>query len=321
MEPFAILVAGFPNVALRDAVLQGSRHGFDIGFQGIGLPTRPRNLRSARDHADRVSAAVALEVERGHTAGPFATPPFPVLHCSPLGAAPKKDGSVRLVLDLSSPRGSSINEGICREDFSVLYSTFDDAVKLVRELGPSAFLGKLDLRHAFRICPVRLDQLHLLGYRWNGFFYVDLRLPFGSRSSPCLFNNVAEVLAWALVHVCGIVFLLHYLDDFFLCGRSHAECSRFIDIFKSTCARVGIPIAEKKTVGPVQTLTYLGIKIDAKNQVIRLPEDKLKDLVDLLESWINRRKCTRRELESLVGTLSPPPHRFDNYGVLTKILY
>ena len=60
VQQFAILVAGFPDVALRDAVLHGLRNGFDIGFQGIGLPTRPRNLRSARDNADGVSAAVAF---------------------------------------------------------------------------------------------------------------------------------------------------------------------------------------------------------------------------------------------------------------------
>ena len=297
-------MSGYPEVTVRDAVLRGLRFGFDIGFNGIGVPTRPRNLRSARDNSDKVSMAVQLEVTRGHTAGPFSSPPFPVLHCSPLGAAPKKDGSVRLVLDLSSPRGSAINEGICKEDFSVQYSTFDDAVDLVRSLGPSAFLGKLDIRHAFRICPVRLDQLHLLGYRWENFYYVDLRLPFGSRSSPFLFNNVAKVLAWALVHVCGVAFLLHYLDDFFLCAKDKAECSKNMDIFLRTCQRVGVPIAHDKTVGPAQVLTYLGIEIDAKQQTIRLPKDKLEALLILLQSWLLKKKCTCRDLESLIGSLS-----------------
>ena len=299
-----MLVEGYPDTQIRDQVLHGLRYGFDIGFQGIGISTSPRNLRSALNNADAVSTAVQLEVERGHTAGPFLTPPFPVLHCSPLGAAPKKDGSVRLVLDLSSPRGCAINEGINKDDFSVQYSSFDDAVNMVRDIGPAAFLAKLDIKHAFRICPVRLDQLHLLGYNWRGHYYVDLRLPFGSRSSPYIFNNVARLLAWAMVTVCGIMFLLHYLDDFFICAPNRHECASYMDIFLNTCHDVGIPVAHDKTEGPTQVITYLGIEIDALNQVIRLPQDKLTALGTLLDSWVSRKKCTRRELESLIGSLS-----------------
>ena len=304
ISTFASLIDGFPDRRIREEVLHGLTHGFDIGFNGLGIPTTPRNLRSARENAEAVSAAVQLEVDRGHTAGPFDEPPFAVLHCSPLGAAPKKDGSVRLVLDLSSPRGCAINEGISREEFSVQYSSFDDAVNLVRTIGTSAFLAKLDIKHAFRICPVRLDQLHLLGYRWLGLYYVDLRLPFGSRSSPYIFNNVAQVLAWALVAVCGIIYLLHYLDDFFICVPDQRECARYMDIFLRTCHDVGIPVAQDKTEGPTQVITYLGIEIDALHQVIRLPEDKLMALTVLLDSWVSKKKCTRRELESLIGSLS-----------------
>ena len=71
MDVFAKLVEGYPDKKLRDAVLNGLRNGFDIGFNGIAFPTAPRNLRFARDNEEQVSAAVQLEVTRGHTAGPF----------------------------------------------------------------------------------------------------------------------------------------------------------------------------------------------------------------------------------------------------------
>ena len=195
VDALASLLASCPYTCARQDVLQGFTRGFDIGFRGLGLPTRPRNLRSARDVPDAVSAAIALELQRAHLAGPFRAAPFPCLHCSPLGAAPKPDGSVRLILDLSSPRGCAVNEGNDPELFSVRYSSFDDAVRLVAHVGPSAALAKIDIRHAFRICPVRLDQLHLLGFQWGGFFFVDTRLPFGSHSSPFLFNQYVDLLA------------------------------------------------------------------------------------------------------------------------------
>lgn len=49
---------------------------------------RPANLRSALTDASGVTAAIQQELQRQHVAGPFDSPPFPILHCSPLGAAP-----------------------------------------------------------------------------------------------------------------------------------------------------------------------------------------------------------------------------------------
>ena len=107
---------------------------------------------------------------------------------------PKKDGSYRIILDLSSPRGLAVNEGISRENFSVKHASFDDAVEMVQAMGSEIFMAKLDIRHAFRLCPVRPDQWGLLGYCWQDKFFVDTRLPFGSRSSPFIFNTFADLL-------------------------------------------------------------------------------------------------------------------------------
>ena len=79
--------------------------------------TRPRNLLTARSNPSPVTEAIRKELSRGHTAGPFSQPPMSPFHCSPLGAVPKKDGTFRIILDLSSPRGSSINEGIPKDEF------------------------------------------------------------------------------------------------------------------------------------------------------------------------------------------------------------
>ncbi|CAH3170712.1 unnamed protein product [Porites evermanni] len=50
-------------------------------------------------------------------------------------------------------------------------------------------------------------------------------------------------------------------------------------------------------------MTILGIELDSVNQVARLPEDKLLALRELIHSWMPRRWCRKRELESLIGHL------------------
>ena len=131
-------------------------------------------------------------------------------------------------------------------------------------------------------------------------------LPFGLRSAPKIFNAVADALHWHLER-CGIVNLHHYLDDFILVGPPpphSSQCKRELDLLGQECARLGVPIATHKTVGPSARLTFLGIEIDTLKGELRLPEEKLHRLQLLLSEWGDRKTCTRKDLESLIGHLN-----------------
>lgn len=80
-----------------------------------------------------------------------------------MGVVPKRDGSWCIIMDLSSPRGSSINDFIEKEDYTLHYTTFDEALTLVSSFGTRALMVKLDLKHTFRRCPVSPNDWDLLG--------------------------------------------------------------------------------------------------------------------------------------------------------------
>ena len=82
-------------------------------------------------------------------------------------------------MDLSSPHGHSINDGIAKELCSIHYASVDDAASQVVEVGQGAFLAKMDIRQAYRNIPVASQDRHLLGLQWNGKVYIDQVLPFG----------------------------------------------------------------------------------------------------------------------------------------------
>ena len=69
------------------------------------------------------------------------------VHCSPFGAIPKKGktNEWRLIVDLSSPEGSSVNDGISRELASLTYVSFDKVVEHVRGLGRGALMAKMNI--------------------------------------------------------------------------------------------------------------------------------------------------------------------------------
>ena len=295
----------YPNIETVSYLINGFTYGFDIGYVGPSIPSHPRNLLSSLQHPLEIEQAICKELSRGHTSGPFNTPPWPYLHCSPLGCTIKPDGSHRLILDLSQPTGISVNEYIDKEDFTVKYNSFDAATELVRNIGHNCLMTKLDIKHAFRIMPVKPSQWPLLGTHWKGFYFVDTRLPFGLRSSPAIFNQFADAVCWSLQHNVGLRSVTHYSDDFFFVSSPN-QLLALADITTAEkhFHHLGIPLSPDKKEGPSTSITYLGINIDSSNFIMSIPHSRYTDTITMLEYWDNRRKCTKKELLSLIGKLA-----------------
>ena len=86
-------------------------------------------------------------------------------------------GEFRLIHHLSYPHGSSVNDGIHYEHSTVSYSTIDDAIKLIKQLGPGFFIAKTDIKNAFRLLLIQPKDYPLLGIMWKGVYYFDRCMP------------------------------------------------------------------------------------------------------------------------------------------------
>ena len=212
-------------------------------------------------------------------------------------------GKWRLILDLSWPDGHSVNDGIDPDLCSLSYVSVDDAARAATRLGQGALLAKVDIKSAYRMVPVHPEDRLLLGMSWNGALYVDAALPFGLCSAPKIFNAVADTVEWILKQE-GVACVFHYLDDFLLVGSpSSNQCEEHLKILLMTFERLNIPVAMEKLEGPTTVLTFLGIEMDTQNSTLRLPRDKVQELKSLIATWSQRKSCTKRDLQSLVGKL------------------
>ena len=100
----------------------------------------------------------------------------------------------------------------------------------------------------------------------------------------------------------GVCYLEHYLVDFITVGRPKSgECLFNIEVLLSCWSKLGVLIAEDKTVWPSTVITFLSIEIDSVAQELRLPSEKLARISASLHSWMNHRSATKRELQSLAG--------------------
>ena len=121
--------------------------------------------------------------------------PFVNLHISPIGVVPKNElGQYRLIHHLSYPTDTFINDHIPDELKTVLYSSIDDAIEIILNLGPNATMAKTDISNAFRIIPMHPHDHAILGIKFNGWFYFDQCLPMGCASSCPIFEDCSCAL-------------------------------------------------------------------------------------------------------------------------------
>ena len=279
----------------------GLLNRFRIGYSCCRTQLRSHNTNhpSALANTKVVDDRIATELAAGRLQGPIPPHLVSVVHTSPLGLVPKthQPNKWRLICDLSSLAGSSVNDGLSPELCSLQYAKVDDAVNMIQLLGRDTQLVKLDLKDVYRIVPVHPADYHLLGIKWKGHTYVDRALPFGLRSAPKIFNAIADLISWVLTCQ-GVTSHLHYLDDFLLFGEPNSQQgqqSRTVTLL--TLESLGIPVATHKTEGPTTMLTFLGILIDSHTFELRLPAEKLARLQEMTRQWSQRHVCTRRDLE------------------------
>ena len=87
-------------------------------------------------------------------------------------------------------------------------------------------------------------------------------------------------------------FIIHYLDDFLLVGApASRECTGALTALLRACDRLGLPIAREKLEGPAGRLTFLGFELGSRALSIRLPEEKLTELRQLIQMWVGQKSC------------------------------
>jgi len=113
----------YPDPAFVSAILGSIRHGLRIGYNG---PLRESGRMMSRNlPMDEASLAhVRSEVNKRLQSGKIRRWTGPHTFCSsPIGTVSKSNGKLRTIHHLSWPRsgaGSSVNEGISREDATLI---------------------------------------------------------------------------------------------------------------------------------------------------------------------------------------------------------
>ena len=293
---------------LASSLMTSSRVSGSASWQPPqGLRAVEKNHPLSTANLSAVDSYISSELQVGRMVGPLLPEAAQCIDCSPVGVVLKGHSPGRwwMIVDLLAPVGHEVNDGISREACSLSIASLDDAVGLLAQMGPGSQLLNIGLKDAYHIIPVHPQDHHLFGFSWRGGTYVDRSLPFGLRSAAKLSTVVADAMAWIL-YTKGGCYFLHYLDSFlFFFGRPGTdELQGVAAVVMSTFTDLKVPVAAHKTEGSTSCVTFPGILIDTMAGQLRLADDELTQLVQVVELWQTKRACTKREPESLMGHLS-----------------
>ena len=196
-----------------------------------------------RNHMSLVDKEIASLLDKGvivscdHEPGEFISPIFTV---------PKKDGNVRLILNLKR-----LNLFIKNSHFKM--DTIHTILKLVT---PNCWMVSLDLKDAYYSVKIHSDFQKYLKFTYHGLLYKYTVFPNGLSTCPRKFTKMMKP---PLSHLRLLNHIISgYIDDFYLQGSTYQRCIvNVIDSIRMLDDLGLVVHPEKSVLIPQQRITFL----------------------------------------------------------------
>ena len=177
----------------------------------------------------------------------------------PLLCVPKKDGTIRVVVDFRRLNEVTISDPYPMPSMRDLIST----------IGNCKIFSMLDLLSGFH--QVRLDEesSNMTGFSSGSAHYRYVRMPFGLKSSPITFVRLIDSVFRGLL---GKI-VIAYIDDLIILGDNEDEHFRNLEIVLQRLQDANLKLKLSKCSFLKKEVTYLGHRISA--QGVQVTDDKI----------------------------------------------
>ena len=135
----------------------------------------------------------------------------------------------------------------------------------------------------------------------EGLLFIDTYMPFGGRSSGCIWERYAQAMQWILQHKYDIPPASRWVDDFlFVLSPTNSQSM----LLKANHAfnDLGVPMDAAKQEGPVTSLVYIGYTLNSDAMTIGTSLKQREKVMPLLDE-ARGRTITLADLEKLIGKL------------------
>jgi len=300
---------GCSDLERLNRVLGYIEHGADIGCKGeFREESSSSNAKSTYESGPEVSDSIATWLTEGYAFGPVKREEVPKgAKINGMMVRKKPNGSARIILNLSAPKGKSVNEGINADDFPAVMSSTGAWLEVLNKAGVGAWMAKTDWAAAYKQITVRSEDTDLQWFQWAGRYFKELCLIFRSASSAGIFDDTAKVV---LDFVCRRAefprnMVCQHLDD--ICAaasRDSTTLHRFDQEFIKLASEIGVKLAPRddpeKSFGPSKKGTVFGISYDTEKLDLGSTSRENE------QNFVRHRECqsrnnTERERDAKLG--------------------
>ena len=255
---------------------QSIQEKFPSVFQGLGTfgdpyeiklkdGAKPWAIHTARRVPLPLRDKVAEELRRMESCGVISRMEEPTEWCAGMVAVPKKQGSVRICVDLKA-----LNENVMREVYPL--PTVDQT--LAQMNGATKF-SKLDANSGFWQIPLSENSRHFTTFFTPLGRFCFNKLPFGICSAPEVFQNrMSKVLQGLEGVVCQI-------DDILVYGKDAEDHDVCLQAVLKHLQEAKVTLNTEKCVFNQDSVKFLGHVVD-KNGIAADPE-KVRAIVEMKE--------------------------------------
>ena len=146
---------------------------------------------------------------------PFVWVPFSVVNVY-------KGGKYRVVFNYSWPEtGVSVNSTVPDSYAHVKLPYAPQIAAFVKRVGRKGYLGKADLKSAFRQIILKANEQFRVAYKWRGHTLFEHYMPWGSRAASAQCHLLGQII----VIICDSRlpdylkgYIINYIDDFIFGG-------------------------------------------------------------------------------------------------------
>lgn len=212
---------------------------------------------------------------------------------SPFFLRKKPNGDMRFILNLKS-----LNEYIENDHFKM-----EDIRTVTRLMGKNYFMTTIDLKDAYFSISIEKSSRKFLRFYFDEKYFEFNCLPFGLSCAPYIFTKILKPVAQYLRER-GILVVI-YLDDLIIMAKTANLCKKHTNTAKLILENLGFILNIKKCqLDPSSVCKFLGVIIDSKEYSLKLPEEKRKNLIKLIKTFLLKKKSKIRELAQLIGNLT-----------------
>ena len=209
-------------------------------------------------------------------------------------------------MDLSFPHQHSVNDGIPKdtflgEPFQLRFPGVDALVALVQRFGSCCLLFKRDLRRAYRQSPVDPPDYHLLGFTCNKLLFFDTVLTFGLRPATLACQRTTSAIQF--MHQQMEYVSTNYIDDFGGCDTLD-QADDALHALQFLFDLFGIESSPEKNCPPSTLMTFLSILFNTVTMTHSIPDNKISDLLALIQQILQMSSISRHRLQSILGLMS-----------------